>query len=371
MGLLFFLFLFLIKQMIFHHSNQQSVVPYSKEDFYEAMENQNVDTKSDTHPVIGPDDVPSVGFPFRNVFGDDGKKLNIILICAPFREEKHEQQYEEYKSKGLYFSGISSYLEFPGKIMNPHDSFFHEERKHDYIKMVSTWLHCFRDPPENLKNSGMPMLLTTEADFKDTKNTYKYDPTIKKEYDFIYVCLDDQDPDKCEPGWNWHNRNWELAKKCLDIMCRRFKLRGVIMGRKNCEFSQYCAGIVKVQPFLPWNEFQEEMKKCRFIFIPNVSDASPRVITEAMCYNMPALVNYNIVGGWHNIHSGVTGEFFTSENDVAEALEKIIRVEKYTPRAWYEEHRTKEKSGKILADFFLEHYPNINNKNMKYAYPAI
>jgi hypothetical protein len=197
LGLLFFLFLFLIKQMISHDSKQQSVVPYSKEGFYESMENEKDDTHTDTdrNLVIKAKNVPSVLFPFRNVFGDDGKKLNIILICAPFREEKHEQQYEQYKSKGLYFSGISSYLEFPGKITNPHDSFFHEERNHDYTKMVSTWLHCFRDPPENLKKSGLPMLLTTEADFKDTKNTYKYDPTIKKEYDFMYVCLDVQVPD--------------------------------------------------------------------------------------------------------------------------------------------------------------------------------
>jgi hypothetical protein len=26
-------------------------------------------------------------------------------------------------------------------------------------------------------------------------------------------------------------------------------------------------------------------------------DAYPRIITEAFCYNIPALVNYNIVGG--------------------------------------------------------------------------
>ena len=72
-----------------------------------------------------------------------------------------------------------------------------------------------------------------------------------------------------------------------------------------------CNGIVKVVPFLAFDAFQKEMQKCRFLFVPNIADASPRVITEAICYNMPVLVNRNILGGWHYVEPGVTGEFFT------------------------------------------------------------
>lgn len=329
----------------------------------------NMDIDSDLeYSIIPHQDVPVVAFPFKNLYDDKGNKLNIISISAPFREPEHERLYEKYKKQGLYFCGISSYLDFPDTLKNPYEGHFHEEEKHDYISMVSTWLHCFRELPDILKKSNMPKMLMTEADMKNM-DTYKIDPTIKKEYDFIYVCLDDDD--KCTPGWNWYNRNWDLGKKCLEIMCRQFKLRGIIVGRTNCEFTDYCTGIVKVMPIMAWDKFQIEMQKCKFIFVPNISDASPRVITEAMCYNMPALVNYNIIGGWHNIIPGVTGEFFTDETNIADALQKITTQTTYTPRKWYEENRSLKNSGVQFAQFLIQHYPNINNKDMNYAYVAI
>jgi len=315
------------------------------------------------------DDIPSVQFPFKNLYDDQGKKLNIILLSAPFREEKHEQLYEEYKKKGLKFCGISSYLEFPSKIQNPFEDRFHEKRGHDYLNMASSWLYCFRSPTKEMINSKLPLLLMTEADLKDTV-AYKPDITIKKEYDFIYCCL--KDNDKCTDGWQSYNRNWDLAKKCLEVMCRVYKLRGVLIGRENCEFTDQCNGIVKVIPFLPFHEFQREIQKSRFLFVPNISDASPRVITESLCYNVPALVNYNIFGGWHNIIPGVTGEFFTDEKNIIPALDKLLNnYDNYKAREWFVTNRGKEISGKVLSDFLIKNYPDINNKNMKHAYITI
>jgi hypothetical protein len=110
------------------------------------------------------------------------------------------------------------------------------------------------------------------------------------------------------------------------------------------------------------------MRKCRFLFVPNISDASPRVVTEAICYNMPVLVNYNILGGWNNVIPGVTGEFFTDEKNISNALDKIIpNYDTYTPRDWFKANRGKTISGAILADFLIENYPDINNNHMKYA----
>ena len=314
----------------------------------------------------GYEEVPIVKFPFKNLFDENKKPLNIILISAPFREAQHEELYEQYKKQGLSFCGISSYLEFPGHIDNPYEDRFHEERNHDYTKMVSTWLHCFREEkiPQNLRDSKMPLLLMTEADLKFVDNEPL--PPMEKEYDFIYCCLEDNE--KCDPGWQSYIRNWDLAKKCLEVMCSRFHLKGILVGRKNCEFTDKCNGIVKVTPFLDYHEFQAEMKKCRFLFVPNISDASPRVITEAICYNMPVLVNYNIVGGWHNVISGVTGEFFTNEKDIIPQLEKITtNYNFYQPRSWFQSNRGSKHSAKILANFLKQNYPNINNKKVQYA----
>jgi hypothetical protein len=146
----------------------------------------------------------------------------------------------------------------------------------------------------------------------------------------------------------------------------------VLIGRENCEFTDQCNGIVKVIPFLPFHEFQKEIQKSKFIFVPNISDASPRVITESLCYNVPALVNYSIFGGWHNIIPGVTGEFFTNENDIIPALNNLLNnYDSYKARDWFVNNRGKEKSGKILADFLIKNYPEINNKTMKHAYITI
>ena len=309
--------------------------------------------------------IPTVSFPFKNLFDDKGNKLNIILLSAPFREEKHEKLYEEYKKKALSFCGISSYLEFPSKLSNPYEDRFYEKRGHKYLNMVSSWLYCFRNPSKEMIQSGLPLLQLAEADLKDT-NIYKPDRKIKKKYDFMYVCL--KDNEKCEPGWQSFNRNWSLAKNCLEVMCGRFGLKGILVGRQNCEFTDKCNGIVEVIPFLKFDEFSKKMQECRFLFVPNIADASPRVITEAITYNMPVLVNYNILGGWNNVISGITGEFFSSEKNIGDALEKLLKnYDSYRPRDWFIQNRGKEISGKLLADFLIQNYPNINNKSMKYA----
>lgn len=312
------------------------------------------------------DKIPNVEFPFKNIRDEQGNKLNIIAISAPFRETSHELNYEAYVADGLHMCGISSYLDFPNKITNPYEDKFHEQRNHDYISMVSSWIYCFRDPGYKLQYAGLPLLMLTEADLKNPED---YVPNnTKKTYDFIYVCLDDND--QCSPGWNWHNRNFDLAKKCFVVMCSKYNLTGLIVGRTNCDLPKSCADKITVKPFLPFHEFQEAIQSSRFLFAPNVSDASPRVITEAMLYNVPVLVNHNILGGWHNVISGVTGEFFTSEYDIGEALDKLTSTSTsglYTPRQWYMDHRGIHHSGKQLAEFLKKTYPDINQPQMVYA----
>jgi hypothetical protein len=125
-------------------------------------------------------EVPDVKFPFKNIKDENGNKLNIIAISAPFREEADEKTYDELKEKGLHFLGISSYSEFPEKLSNPHESRFHEERNHNYLSMVSTWAHCFREPSVNLKLSGLPLILMTEADLKNTELSCYTHPFLDK-----------------------------------------------------------------------------------------------------------------------------------------------------------------------------------------------
>ena len=207
--------------------------------------------------VVKSEEIPTVKFPFKNLFDDMGNKLNIILISAPFRENEHMKQYLEYKAKGLDFCGISSYLNFPDRIDNPYEDNFHKEKNHDYVKMVSAWLYCSKEEPHALRKSTIPRILLTEADLKNINN---FKPVLEseKEYDFIYICL--KDNDKCEPGWQSYNRNWKLAKKCLKIMCGKFGLKGIIVGRTNCKFTDLCKEYITVIPMLSYDKFQENNK---------------------------------------------------------------------------------------------------------------
>lgn len=300
-------------------------------------------------------------FPFKKVVDQNNKPLNIVAISAPFRESKDEELYEKLKKAGKTFIGISSYLNFPNKIINPFEDRFHEQRGHNYPAMVKAWLHCFRNPDETQKFRHLPHMLITEADLIDVGD----EPApVEKKYDFMYVCLSDND--KCTPGWQSYNRNWELAKVCLEILAGKYKLRGVLVGRTGCDYTEKCKDLVTVHPFLPYHEFQEEMKKSRFLFVPNVSDASPRVITEAMKYNIPVLCNYNIIGGWHNIVSGVTGETFTDPVSFWYILPIFLqRLPYYRPREWFVKNRGKKNSGKQLCQFLRQCLPDQVGKEVE------
>ena len=295
-------------------------------------------------------------FPFKTVFDENNRKLTrVVALAAPFREKKHEELYERLRKAGKTFIGISSYLNFPNKIHNPHEDRFHEEQQHNYPAMCKVWLHCFRNPENTVLFQHLPHLLVTEADLVDVGQP----STSEKEYDFMYICL--KDNDQCTPGWQSYNRNWEMAKVCLEEMCEKYRLRGILVGRTGCEYTDKCNGLVKTYDFLPYDQFQAEMKKCRFLFVPNVSDASPRVITEALRYNMPVLCNYHILGGWHNIIPGVTGEFFRDPITFAQMMPVFmhrLHAGVYRPRDWFVQHRGKLNSGRQLAQFLKQHLPS-------------
>ena len=103
------------------------------------------------------------------------------------------------------------------------------------------------------------------------------------------------------------------------------------------------------------DEFQKELQKARFLFLPNITDASPRVITEAMCYDLRLLINYDIIGGWKYV-TPETGEFFHDEFDIEKALEKLTKnMDRYQPRKHFVEKYGKERFFTRLKKGLLIH----------------
>ena len=313
-------------------------------------------------------DIPKVAFPFKNMYDDQDREIPILCIGAPFRNDTHKKLYEQYKSQGYPFIGSSSYQEFPGKIVNPHEDTYHTKHNDNYEKMVRTWIHCFRNPEKYLK-TNIPKALISESDFVDPGNLVP-DQSVKKKYDFMYVCLDEgakHESTACKPGWQAHNRNWELAKECLKVMCGDFHLKGLIMGRTNCDITEKCNTYITSMPFQPQKKFLQLIQECKFIFVPNISDASPRVVTQAMCYNLPVLMNRNIVGGWKYIDPQYTGVFFQDETDITQALYTLLNsFSNYQPRQWFMKNYGKKNAGSRFLQFLKTHYPEVDFKSTKY-----
>ena len=73
------------------------------------------------------------------------------------------------------------------------------------------------------------------------------------------------------------------------------------------------------------------------MFAPNLHDASPRVLAEALCLDVPILVNRHILGGWKYV-SNETGAFFGGEHDVVDAVRALLserRRAELQPRRWF------------------------------------
>ena len=306
--------------------------------------------------------------PFVNLYDNLGNRLNVILISKPFSGDEQYKECLELKKNNIIL-GIASYLELPNMVTNPFENFIENYKKYKYKEITEGWIHCFKNP-QNYFPPSMPLLFASESDFIDC-NVCKPDPNIKKEYDFCYICLKvDQKKKLCDDWATW-NKNWTLAKKCLHIFCNKYKLKGLLIGRKNCDLPFGCNDLMTTTDMLSHDELKKMYNKSKFIFLPNEKDASPRVLTEALAFDVPVLMNKNILGGWKYINKD-TGEFFTNENDLENSLKIImnkIKNKKYQPRNYFVKNYSVINSGKRLKTFLYDNYGsriNIDRNNIDY-----
>ena len=346
---------------------------------------------NNTTDIVYNNGIENMKRPFLNIFGvrKDNSEfiINIVFISHPFTRDECIIQYNEAKDKGVIFLGISSYSEFPGAITNQHDILYDRNNdawtKYNYFELTRGWCSCFR-PEINLKyiKQGFPLANIAESDFANFE-IHKPDPSVKKEYDFIYICLKDgekktEDKD-CPNTWQGQIRRWDIAKKILDIMCTQYKLKGLLIGRIGCEIPQQCHQLMETTDFLQYNDFIKQYNKCKFMLNCSESDASPRVISENMCYDNPILVNKKILGGWQYVNDD-TGAFFDPDNleEFQQVLSQFLNKlnnNKFTPREWIINNYGKINSGKKLKSFVQslckEDELNFKFEDVEYLKPAI
>ena len=296
-------------------------------------------------------------FPFRYFTDDKGKVLPIVAVTAFFRDKPAEDLYTEYLEKGIHIFGITAYKSFPNKsLLDSSEGEYERTNTFDYTGKIKNWLCCFKNKENYGFTDSNNIIDISESDFYTASN--ENIPKENKKYDFIYIC--NKDADHCPvDGWNAINRNFDLAKKCFPIMCREFKLKGLVVGREGCGLEkEYSSDQMEVTGWLDWHVLQDKINECKFLFVPNIMDASPRVIAECITKDLQVLMNQNILCGSKYVNDE-TGEFFTDEKDIRLALSKLLKKqEKASPKKWWANHYSQEKSQKKLRDFLADCFPN-------------
>ena len=294
-------------------------------------------------------------FPYRYLYDENGKILPIVLVSGFFRDDKERNMFSEYVHNGIKVVGITAYKSFPKPITDNTGDNSSKDDPFDYYANIKNWLCCFRDPElyggfDKTHN----LIDISESDFYDIDDK----EPVEKKYDIIYVCFKDSD-DCPMDGWNAVNRNYKLAMACLPILINEFKLKVLIVGRLNCGLETLYGDNIEILDFMPYFEFQDKLRQSRFLFMPNIYDASPRVIAEALVKDIPVLMNSSIVCGAKYVNYE-TGELFIDENDIRLAITRLLaKSDSISPKKWWEKNYSKKKMAKKFRDFLYKQYPDV------------
>ena len=230
-------------------------------------------------------------FPYRFLKDENNNIIPIVALTAFFRNDEDKKLYYSYLNADIKVIGVTAYKTFPIKIRDVAEDTYHIKDDFNYIDNIKVWLACVK----NLELYNFDQIKNITIDISES-DFYNTDYTIRnKIYDFIYICNKDKDSNECSMnGWNAINRNYELALKCFPIMINEYKLKGLCVGRIGCDLSQFGDNIT-ITDFLPYNELQEKMRESKCLFLPNIYDASPRVVGESLTKGLPVLMNQNII----------------------------------------------------------------------------
>ena len=292
-------------------------------------------------------------FPYRYFQDENNNILPIVALTAFFRSDDDKKLYYSYINANIKVIGVTAYKTFPLKIRDSAEDKYHLSDDFDYTNNIKIWLACMQNLELYNFTKNNITIDISESDFYDINNSTNI---IEKKYDFIYIC--NKDGDNCPlNGWNAINRNYDLALKCFPIMINEYNLKGLCVGRIGCKELKIYNDNITVTDFLPWHELQQKMHESKFLFVPNIYDASPRVIAECLTKDLPVLMNQNIICGFKYI-TKETGEYFIDENNIRNGLDNILLYNK-TPKKWWIENHGAKKNSQKLRDFLYLYYPDI------------
>jgi glycosyltransferase involved in cell wall biosynthesis len=282
-------------------------------------------------------------WPLELVLDAQGRRTGWAVLHAPVRSPDRMEVLSGLLRAGTRFVGMTSDGDFPH--VEGHDPI-------DYASMCDAWCHCFREPAARLP-PGAPQTLLSDSDFTDYAWVVEQSRTAAPapRYDFVYVGA-------TEP-WKQQAKGWELALRCLPVLCGELGLRGLLVGTAATGIPRLPT--VTLVPALPWPELLRCVAGARFLFAPNELDASPRVLAEALSLDVPVVVNRCILGGWKYITRS-TGVFFDDERDVAAAVTRCLRGT-WRPHLWFRSHHGPYLAGRRLLRLLREVDPSLSERS--------
>lgn len=307
-------------------------------------------------PIHTPDDIPDVKWPFLNLLDENGKKINMLCVRAYLDTDEHKNKLLEFVDKDIKLVGCSSNQSFPRKCDNPHGNCNITDMKINdkYIEeYVLGWCHCFREPEKYIRGN-IPKILLSESDFNSEDLEFK---VMEKKYD--YIAVQPKDNDQCEIKWTGYYKNWPLAEKCIKVLSDELNLKGLIVGRDSCPVNIKNQENIETTGFLDYGIFLDKIRQSKFMLLPNLEEASPRILTESLSMNVPVFVNEQILGGWKYVNDD-TGVFFNESNIKEQALLLLNNYDNYKPRDYYINNHGIKHSGKQFRDFLKSIYPDLS-----------
>jgi glycosyltransferase involved in cell wall biosynthesis len=290
----------------------------------------------------GPPDTP-LPWSLLRIVDEDGEDTGFGAVRSPVGADDHDTLERFAQERRLI--GLTAYGTFP----RIHAVFDGKERaaqgidgrERPEVAHCAAWAHCFRNPDQYLPEQGLRALISI-SDFTDPEwvSTSALDIPTKKRWDLIYVC--------CANRFNELTKNWALAKRCLARLAADLDITVLLVGRDQAPDIPDAPGIEACGE-LPWHELMACLAQSRVAFFPNVLDASPVLLAEALCLDVPVVVNGRILGGWKYVKPP-TGRFFTDQNDVTGAVTECL-TERFGPRAWFRAVHGPDNSASRLAAF--------------------
>ncbi|CDW78246.1 UNKNOWN [Stylonychia lemnae] len=274
---------------------------------------------------------------FQVVVKGTGGLMKVALVGAPLYKDQREKFYQ-LQLDGYMIIGIQSYRSFPIFNQWEHDTdsriAANDREFQEIMKYFSGWLHNMREPAKHLP-VYIPRMLFAESDLQlfMTESHYPDGTDIEnKKYDVMFMNAGNT---------SWHSdvKNWTLAVDCFREIIAKTDMNIQLVGR---EAPEDLKDRINVHTFMGFKEFLGVLGETDILLIPSISDASPRILTQALSINTAVIVNKDIVGGWKYINEQ-TGAFFSTKEEIVDVINLVKERRRkgiLRPKAWFQEYST-------------------------------